>query len=254
MFKMSNIFRKKKKEHRFVKKTPAFRKFLVRQISFSQKQWDADFKEYVKEKYRERETDISENSPKEQRKMTFLRYLKGLDLSTEELKEKKILDLGCGEGEFVKECLDRGISKQVYGLDIELNPDMIGSRYMSYFISGDFEKKLPLKELDLVISMAGVEASSDDTMQRNLVKTLRWMLEAIKLKGEIRIFPIRKAPPGSELLGIEYSRKEWLKSLEEFSLSGLIDFKLRPIDIVAAGKKPDVWLEEVLIIRKTKYK
>lgn len=251
MFKIfKKLFKKPKKEKLEIAKDLVLREFLEREISLTEEKWSERFRNYVKEKYQERLAKVPERSQMEQRRRSFLRYLKGLDLSVEDIKGKRILDLGCGEGEFVKECFDKGISDQVYGLDIELDLKEMEYRYRAHFIDGDFEQKFPMASLDLVVSVGAVEAPSEGKITRNPLKTLKLALDALKPSGEIRIYPMRKAPPGSELPGIEQSQKEWSDILENLSLQQIIDYELRPIDIVVAGKKPDVWLEQVLIIKK----
>ena len=103
----------KEKEERTEENKPAFKKFLTEQISLPSEEWSEDFKKYVDEKYEKGKREILDRSPEKQRKHDFERYLKGLDLNIEDLKDKKILDLGCGEeGSFVKECLNKKITKE----------------------------------------------------------------------------------------------------------------------------------------------
>ncbi len=228
--------------------------FLVKQISLPSEKWNDRFKEYIREKLEEkkkREKESEELSPEEAEELDFKRYLRALNIDFEKLKGKKILDLGCGEGGFVKKCVDKGI-KEVYGLDKKVNPESFEKRYKNHFLKGDFEKELPIRDFDYIFSVGAVFAPVEKSEKRNPPKTLLFALEALKKNGEIRIYPICKAPPKSNLKGIEYSRKRWEEILKDLSKNKEINYVLQPIDIAVSGKKPDVWLEEVLIIKKNK--
>lgn len=245
-------FGKKLEKPKQEKQSEKFREFLAEQISLPEREWSEEFKNYVKKKYKEQTAEYPERSSEEERRLIFERYLKGLGLNPEDLKGKRILDLGCGEeGEFVKDCLDRELA-EVYGLDLNIKPETIEEKYRNHFFEGSFEEEFPLKNLDLVVSVGAVEApSNEDELDKiDPRKTLNSALKSIKENGEIRIYAIRKAPPESELKGVEFSRKKWLEILDDLSSQGLVGYELRPIDIKAGGKKPDVWLEEVLILKK----
>ena len=223
---------------------------MAEQVSLPREQWDERFVQYISEKHRESLQDVFERSPEEEQEINFQRYLKSLDFKKEDLLNKRILDLGCGEGDFVKFCLGQGISREVYGLDLQIEPEQINPAYRKYFLKGDFEQELPVKELDYIISVAAVEAPHSEEIEKDLRRILVLALTAIKHNGEIRIFPIRKAGVRSELKAIEFSWKKWLEVLEDLSVKGLIDYEIRPIDIRTGGNKPDVWLEQVLIIKR----
>jgi len=227
-----------------------FRQFLAKQIALPEEKWDEKFKQYIEQKNNDLLQEIPERNPEEEQEWNFQRYLKSLDLKKEGLVNKRILDLGCGEGDFIKFCLGQGISTEVYGLDIQLEPEETNPGFRKYFLKGDFEEELPIKELDYIISVAAVDAPCSQEIERDLRKILILAFMAIKHDGEIRIFPIRKTGIRSGLRAIEFSYKKWMEILERLSAKGLIDYELKPIDIRVAGNKPDVWLEQVLIIKK----
>ncbi len=232
-------------------KDSQFKEFLAQQISLPRNEWSEKFRDYVEEKYKKEKEEISEYSPKEQQELIFKRYLKGLGLSEEDLKNKRILDLGCGEqGDFIKECLDKHITQEAYGLDAKIVPELFEGKYKDHFFEGNFESKFPIENFDYIISMGAVEAPSNEIDSRDPEKTLHEALKVLKEQGEIRIYPIRKAPPENKLKGVEFMRKKWMEILKELSVKEKVEWELNPIDIKVAGKNKDVWLEEVLIIKK----
>ena len=125
-----------------------FRRFLAEQILLPENKWDKRFKQYVQQKENDLLQEIPKRNFEEEQEWDFQRYLKSLDLKKQDLINKKILDLGCGEGEFVKYCLGHGISEDVYGLDVQLEVEEINPGFRKYFLKGNFEEELPIKELD----------------------------------------------------------------------------------------------------------
>lgn len=232
-----------------------YQKFLGDQISLPEEEWSDEFKERIKERSMEikEKESLGELSPEEERKATFERYLKGIDLDIEDIKDKKILDLGCGEeAEFIKECLEGGITDEVYGLDANIEEDEIEEDLKEHILKGDFEQELPKKDLDLVISIGALRTPDNESDPVNLKATLENSLRSLKEDGEIRIWPIFKSAPGSDLAGIELSAKKWREILKDLSGENNITYEFRPIDIDVAGTKPDVWVDEALIIKKEK--
>jgi len=230
-----------------------FRKFLLEQISLPREKWDKQFRDYAERKWSEKAVvrEVPEFFEYEKRGKDLKRYLAGLDLTEEELKGKKILDLGCGDGNFIKECLDKKITEDVFGFDYRIKKEAVPSNYRGHLLYADFEKgPFPTRDFDLIISFAAVEAPSFSGEKKFPKKTLIFSLEALKEIGEIRIFPIRKSHPQSGLLGIEYSRRVWAEILKELESAKGIKWTITPIDIKSSGRNKDVWLEELLVIRK----
>jgi SAM-dependent methyltransferase len=187
------------------------------------------------------------------REETLQRYLAGLDLSAEQLRDKRILDLGCGEeGEFVKKLIDEGITKEIYGLDSAIKPEDVDENYRENILQGDFEAEFPVKDLDYVISVGAIDPSIEEEDIRDPQKTILSALESLKDGGEIRIFPIRNAASDSGLEGIIESRKKWLEILDSLLSQGSIEYEIKPIQTKESVNKTDKWIEEVLIIRKAK--
>ena len=189
--------------------------------------------------------------PEKEKEQTFQRYLAGLNLSVEQLKDKKILDLGCGEeGEFIKECIEQGITKEIYGLNSAIKSEEVDEKYKENLLFGDFEAEFPIDDLDYVISVGAIDPSIEQGDARDPQKTILSALESLKDNGEIRIFPIRNAAPDSGLEGIIESRKKWTEILSDLSSRGLIDYELKPIQTKTSVNETDTWTEEVLVIRK----
>lgn len=244
----TNNLEKQEKESE-IEKVSDFKEFLAHQISIPRTEWSEEFKDYIKEKRIESEEENAETLSDEE--LTYKRYLKGLELNEEDLKDKKILDLGCGEeGEFVKECINKNTTKEIYGLDLEVSPDNFDKNLKEHFFKKEFEGEFPVKNLDYVISVGALESSSNESDERDPAEILKYALEALNNKGEIRIYPIRKASPESGLDGIEYSRKKWDEIMNELASKENIEYEFKPIDIRVSANNEDVWLEEILIIRK----
>ena len=239
----------------------SFKNFLLEQISLPKDKWSDEFKEYVEEKRREAkelENDESPDlSPEENQIKVFNDYLKDLCVEDdlEYFKDKEVIDLGYGEGEFVLECLKRGEVKSIYGLDLNIKKELSSGNFKDNFIEGDFTKELPFKNADRIISDGGVSALTfNENGQGDFEKSLRNSLDILTENGEIRIAPIHKYSHSDiELVGLDSSIDKLSKILEKLSQENLIDFKFEPIDIQVSGKDyKDIWLWETLIIKKKK--
>jgi SAM-dependent methyltransferase len=229
-------------------KTVSAPDFFREQILLPRESWSAEFQKCIQQKITE-DQQFDERWEKmtveQKRLVVFDRYLKGLDLSVESIKDKKIIDLGSGDGEFVSECLDQGITKEVYGIDIE--DPMAKEKYVENFFRLNFAEPLPVTNADYVFAYGSLSAFQEDN---NLKKNLGNALSSIKSGGELRIYPIHRSSKGSGLIGIEESYQRWNDLLEQVSTEQKIEWKLKPIDMHVAGKNNDVWLEELLVIKK----
>lgn len=220
------------------------------QVRLPAREWTPEFRKFIERRTAEGDRVCRDGNENEQ-SVTFGRYLRGLAFREEDLRGKSILDLGTGNGEFVRECLERNISTAVYGLDATLDDSELEEKYKAHLMRGDFQKRLPMRGLDYVVSVGGVSNGvwgGEDVLE--VEKTLRNALDAVKDGGEVRIFPIQEAARETPLVGLEKSNKRWSEILEKFSRDTGVTISLEPVDIIVAGDTDDIILQKVLIIKK----
>ena len=233
------------------KKSPEFRGWLENQAMSSFEEWDVRFNEYVDKKYAESQEQEGEESDLEKiRENIWERYLDGLDLREEDLKDKRVLDLGCDTGDFVISCLDKNVTKNAYGLDMELRGETLEEKYQENFFQGNFKDELPVKNLDYILSVGAFSLYMNKESAKSIKETIKNSNTVLNEGGEIKIYPMPKVPEHSNLEGVKESREVILEVLENLKKELLIEWEFTPIDVRVSGKNKDVWLEEVLIIKK----
>ncbi|MBD3282021.1 MAG: hypothetical protein GF387_00170 [Candidatus Portnoybacteria bacterium] len=233
------------------KKSPEFREWIDSQIMSPSEEWDTGFRKYVDQKYAEsQERESKEGSLEKTRQDTWKRYLEGLNLKEEHLKDKRILDLGCDTGDFVISCLEKDITEDAYGSDMELKGEALDEKYQKNFFQGNFKEELPVKNLDYIVSVGAISLFINKEATKSIEETIKNSYAALKEGGEIKICPIPKVSKHSDLEGAKESREVILKILEELKKELSIEWNFTPIDIKVSGKNKDVWLEEVLTIKK----
>lgn len=228
------------------KKSAEFRAWITEQALAPSDKRNSDFQDYVNEKYR----DNRKEDRQEEREATAERYLKGLDLNVKDLKDKRVLDLGCETGDFIRYCLDSDITEAAYGLDSRLKGEALNENYKDNFFESDFKRDLPVKNLDYILSVGAVSLYADEENLTVLETTINKSLDALSKGGQIRIYPIPKVGESSSLEGVKETEKAILSVLRELEQSKGIQYEMRPIDIHVSGAKKDVWLEQVLIIKQ----
>ena len=230
--------------------------FLQEQIRLPEAQWGEKFRQLIQEKVRENQQesdDGPEESPEMLRERTFKRYTEGLGLDEAKLKGKKILDLGSGEGEFVKSLIEKDITPEAYGIDADLGEAVIEDKFKSHILQGNFEEDLPVKNADYVISVGAVSNGiwgGEEAM--DIRRIVEKSLASLKEDGEIRIYPIQEAAKATPLEGLQASQQKWNELLAEISETQKVECKIEPRNIKVAGKDNDVILESVLVIRRKK--
>lgn len=235
------------------------KKFILNEIRQPREKWSDEFKAYVegkKEEARQKELDDSpELSPEENQTKTYNDYLKDLNIEDAEnyFKDKDIIDLGCGEGEFVLECLKKGGIKSIKGMDRSMEKDLSEGPNKANFIRGDFTEEFPFEKADIIVSNGGLSTLSlEKDGGKKFEEVLRNSLNILDKNGEIRIAPLHfYHHSNAELSGIENAKNNLPKILDKLTEESLIEYKLEPIDIQVSGKNyNDVWLWQSLTIRK----
>ena len=176
-------------------------------------------------------------------------YLRRLDLNEEYLKGKKILDLGCWKGSFVRTCLDQGIVQEVYGMDRELQGEALSEKYAGHFFDGDIRIEMPVTNVDLAVIKAALHMLLGESGIEETAKFLSKVLDVLSQSGEVRIGPITQ-----KLIG-KYpdDQREIVQMLEILSQNRNIKYEFIPVDISAWERKDTkervVVFDTVLIIR-----
>lgn len=228
-----------------------FDKWLSNEVNSIPERWSPEFLEYVEIKRKEctEKKEYQETSIEEKKDRTLKRYLDSLKFTEQELQGKSILDVGCGKGEFVVSCMQKGITQKVYGLDGSSEEYSSNEGYSNHFFSQDFTEDFSVRDLDYVISVGAISLYLDEEHKIDVEIMIEKAIEATNKDGEIRIWPIKKALMGDKIDGIREEEKvisEILKKLEEkFS----IIWELKPTHIKVSGHDKDVWAEQVLVIR-----
>lgn len=230
--------------------------FLREQVRLPKDQWSEKFNQLIEEKTRENQqenTAGAEESPEVLRERTFKRYVDGLGLDEARLRGKKILDLGSGEGEFVKTLIEKGVTPEAYGVDVELDETVIEDRFKNHLVRGNFEEDLPVQNVDYVVSVGAVSNGIwGDEEAMNIRRIVEKSLASLREDGEIRIYPIQEAAKATPLEGLQASQQKWKELLAEISETQKVECKIEPRDIKVAGNSNDIILESVLVIRRKK--
>jgi len=245
--------------------------FLEKQFRLPKEQWDEQFRALVHQKseenqrmikdaeeslgreFKESPQETSAESPEVLRRETFERYVKGLGLGEEDLKGKRVLDLGCHEGEFVQQLIKENITPEAYGL--EANEEVvIKEGIKDHILRGNFAKELPKKNLDYIVSVGAVSnyISEGEDGVAVIEDTIKSSLDSLKENGEVRIYPIQEAQENSELVGLIESRKDWGNLVEKIFREGGVTCSIEPRAVKVIGKNNDIILESVLVIKKNK--
>lgn len=246
---------KKELKEEWERKSPEFQQFLAEQVFLPPEKWDEKFNNYVRKKHKleqEMIRYIPQWSIEEEKERQFKRYLKSLDVAEKDLKNKKILDLGCGvEGNFIKICLEKGITADIYGLNGVINPIKVAEKYKKNLFGGNFTKEIPGENYDYIFAV-GSAGSHDFGEERveAIKKTISLAIKSLKGNGELRIAPIFDSLQVKEK-NIPFAKDDWEDCINSLAEDEKMEYQFRPIDIrFTAGKFENVVLDEVLIIKK----
>ncbi len=229
--------------------------FLAEQARLPREEWDERFRILVAKKSEENQKVIAEGveeGPESPEERVFRRYCDGLGLDEESLHGKRIVDFGCGEeGEFVKYCIEHGITTEVYGVDAQVDESLVEEKFKKHLVKGYFEDEAPVRDADYVISVGAVsnEIWGGET-QGDIEKILARAVDALKDGGEIRMYPIQEAARATPLEGLAASRERWKEILDAFAADHGVEYRLEPRDIKVAGNDNDIILESVLVMKR----
>ena len=234
-------------------KEPLGPAFLEEQIRLPRSEWDERFRNLIEEKIQERQLpeEVREESPEREQERSFERYLKGLGLNEDALKDKKILDLGSGDGEFVRSLIEKGITKDAYGIDVAVDEITLNEKFKGHLLKSDFEHKLPVSNADYVVSVGAVSLGvwgGDEVM--NIPRIIEHSLAALNKNGEIRIYPLQEAAVATPLEGLEESSKKWQELITKLSKEQNLECTIVPRNVKVIGDADDIMLQSVLVIKK----
>ena len=231
--------------------------FLQQQIRLPKEQWDERFRQLIDKETIENqkairgEPEVHSESPETYLRSTFERYIKGLDVTEDDVKDKRILDLGSGDGEFVESLIKKGITKEAYGLDANLDNIAIKPELKEHFFKGTFEDTLPLQNLDYIVSVGAVSnAVWNSEKLQDIEGIIKNAIASLKKDGQMRIYPMRELPEDSTLEEFKESNEIWNGLLEKLQQEHVIEYHIEPRDIRVTGNNNDIFLQCVLIIKK----
>lgn len=227
--------------------------FLQEQVRLPKDQWDEKFKQLVEEKIKEKQKleEECEDSPEVLREQIFDRYMNGLGLDEETIKGKKILDLGSGEGEFVQSLIEKGITSDAFGLDLEMDENAVEKKMKGHLFRGNFEEDLPVQDVDFIISVGAISSGiSFSEEEMNMKRIFQNSLASLKQGGEIRIYPLLEAAQANPLKGLHATQEKWKELIEKISETQNLKCKIEPRNIKVIGYKKEVILESVLIVKR----
>jgi len=189
---------------------------------------------------------LQEFHDKERKDMIEM-YFDNFELEEDEIISKKIMDIGCGsEAEFVKYALEKLDAKNVYGLDVNLEKELL-EEHPNNLYKGNFYERFPIDNLDLVIARAALY--SKDLEKEGLLENI---LNSLSEEGELRVYPIFKGHPESEFKEILEKEAEFIEILNKFSEKFNFDYNLRVKDVSVYGKDEYPRSKNLLTIKKQK--
>lgn len=171
-------------------------------------------------------------------------YLNSIGLKIDDIKNKRIIDIGAGERKFAASCLKNGINIDVYSVD----PNLSKEPFDHLFLEKNFpnlekdaraktvmgkRESLPFKNesFDLAINLFALpgkkflKEGNWEEMKRVIDVTFDEIIRVLKHGGEVRIYPLEFYPDDQE-----EKYKPWKEAIEnklrELQSSGLCDIKL----------------------------
>ncbi len=228
--------------------------FVLGQSQLPRSSWDPKFAAFIDEEIVKHKIDASSSRPEtaeDEREKTLKRYIKGLGLDLKDLKNKKVVDVGCGDGEFVRELIDKKITQEAYGIDARLS-DSVSDQH---FIKANFHELIPIIDCDLIVSVGAISneiwhSEKDEEAKLIIEKIVKNTLDALNENGEIRIYPIQEAFAETPLAGLQKSKRLWDEIVKHLPQKYDVDCHLETSNVRVSGVDSDLVLESVLIIKK----
>lgn len=242
------------------KQSLVFKNWLISNASKSPGDWDSNFQEYIEIRlaHWRRQVELREAKREPSSEDIFKTYLERMDISQGFLMGKRVLDLGCADGAFVRICLDQDLTQEIYGIDVKLQGEATSEKYHRNFIEGDFRENIPIQNTDLIVAKASLHTlwNKGGDIEQAASVCLK-ALEALSPAGEMRIGPILKTLEG----GYKDDQEEFHQMLDIISRKAKIKYEFIPVDIGVSYQKRipvdrenpvnrRISLESVLIIRR----
>jgi ubiquinone/menaquinone biosynthesis C-methylase UbiE len=122
----------------------------------------------------------------------FARYLKSLHLHEEDLRDKKILDVGAGTGGFAKAVIEKGLSKDIVSID-RLPQTVRGPDESPVIIASAQEMPFADNSFDYVVSVDAMphtaflgQQNFGEAARASVADAIRECVRVVKKGGEIR--------------------------------------------------------------------
>lgn len=233
---------------------------LKRQIALPRSGWSSAFQEYIACKIEEKEKrekelreSTAEETDQEMMEKTYARYLKGFMFTEDDLRDKKIIDMGSGDGEFIAALTEKKITEKAHGIDAEPSGFSKNEKYKKHFTRSTFESGPVISDADFWVSYGAVsDGIWGGEEQIDMRKVLKNALHSVNEDGEVRIFPIQVSGEDRILEGLKDSYKVWNEILPDIARTENVTWELKPVDINIVGRENDVVLQEMLVLKKKK--
>lgn len=130
----------------------------------------------------------------------YLFLLRHFVFTEDDLRGKKILDVGCGDGSFVRGLLHGGVTPHAYGIDIDTRDAVADPFAAGHILKTSYLEPFPVSGCDVVIAHAIPDINMVGLGGENYTKKTNTILEhmasSLKPGGEIRLGPIQAVPKG----------------------------------------------------------
>lgn len=277
-------FEDKREEERFDYRNKDVIRRVEGQLDIPISEWSDDFKELIKNikesKVAEDRDYKKETSLEEKLKNEYEKYLQDFGLEEGDIENKRIMDIGCGDAEFILYVLENGLSEEVFGIDrdkenrldyfnyeeddpINIKQAELLEKYdKKIYNTNYYESDLPQDDLDYILARASLYGNNEKAIN-NIIDLIKRSTNYLKPGGEFKIFPIDKEAitqsnqrDDSNEYFLDFYR--WKKIAEKVSTETGIDYSFTPtgigflIDELRNYKEDGVYLRNALTFKKQK--